>query len=342
MPITIRDVAKAAGVSPMSVSRVLHGRGANVRVSEETAELIRKVAIELDYHPNALARSFRQRRTKAISLVFEAMPEIGAGSRYFSDLLDGVTTASFQRGYSVTLCSSMMGPSALTSFRDGRFDGLIWCRNSQDIELLTAIERSQLPVVVLHELPSGREETMSHVIWDNRAASASAVEHLLGLGHKRIVFVISTTGLQNTESHIRFDAFRQAMQDAGLPIELRDRVIWSDDCREFADWWATKPPHTAAIVWNEAVAGAFLLQAKAAGVTVPADISVISYDSTSGCEMMVPRLTALRQPLVEMAAKAATMLIDHLESETFVANHVVYPCRLDLRSSTGVPRPTLP
>ncbi|RYG28510.1 LacI family transcriptional regulator, partial [bacterium] len=123
MPVTIRDVARAAGVSAMSVSKVLHGRGSNVRVSEETASHIRKTAEELHYRPNALARSFRQGRTHSIGMVWDTAPDLSGEVRYFSDMLDSIVKAAFAKGYSVTLCPTLVGDGANEAQADGRFDG---------------------------------------------------------------------------------------------------------------------------------------------------------------------------------------------------------------------------
>lgn len=332
MSVTIRDVAKAAGVSPMSVSKVLHGRGRNVRVSEETAAVIRRVAAELDYRPNVLARNFRQRRTRGIGLIFETVPVMTGPNRYFSDLIDGVTTAAFEVGYSVTLCSSLLGDNALASVSDGRFDGLLWCRNEQNWPLLEAIDRSSAPVVVLHEPPTGREDAMNHVVWDNARAVQMAVSHLVTLGHQRIAFLDDFAHRGNTECVLRRQAFERIITERNLDGE---HLAWSNELAELEDWHQKSDRSTAIVVWNESTAVTLLQRARALGISIPQDFSVIAFDSTFQCELTEPRLTGVHQPLTEMAREATRLLLQLIESPAQKPQHIVFPCRLDVRESTA-------
>src|SRR4051794_24239994 len=122
MRTTIRDVAEAAGVSAMAVSSVLNGGGRNVKVSEEKAEIIRRVARELRYQPNNLARSLRTRRTGMVGVVFQHLERLGDEQPYYPQLLNGVMAALFPANYALSICPSLILGDNVGSISDGRFD----------------------------------------------------------------------------------------------------------------------------------------------------------------------------------------------------------------------------
>ena len=336
-PITIRDVAAAAGVSPMSVSKVLHGRGRNVRVSEETAEHIRQIASKLSYRPNLLARSFRQQRTQTVGLVFQSAPGFNSLARYHANILHGAVTGAFARGYTVALCPKLLGDEAISTASDGRFDGLIWCRNAYDEEMQAAIDRLNVPIVVLHEPPPGRETTMAHVGWDNATAVRMAVDHVASLGHRHIRFAVSAYQSDYVEAILRFESFREYCKTLGL--EGGDEVLEiAEDESAFGAWWKSSRPTTAIVAWSETTALEVLSAAESNGLSIPNDFSLVAFDGSVQCEFTTPRLTAVHQPISDMAQLATEILIDRIESPSADVKHVVFPCRLDVRESTSAPR----
>lgn len=334
MSVTIRDVASAAGVSPMAVSKVLHGKGANVRVGKDTADLIRKVAQDLQYQPNALARSFRLRRTKTIGLLFDNWTRVSQGSQYFAHLLDGVTSSAFPRGYAMTICPRLFEGGE--SINDGRFDGFIWAKFESTSTNLITLERSRTPMVVLHA--SGRELTdrgVNTVCCENTRAMKQAVDHLVELGHTRIAFVSPQTIEHNDETVVRAEGVRLAMESHGLAFGSDDCLSWDYDAKQFGTWWETKPPHTALILRSEAQAGAIYEESARRGIKVPDDLSIVGFDSTSYCETLSPRLTSVSQPIEDMAHKATDLLLAIIEGRNDLppTDHV-FPCGFDVREST--------
>jgi LacI family transcriptional regulator len=335
MPVTIRDVAEAAGVSPMSVSKVLHGRGKNVRVSDETAALIRRIANDMQYRPNELARSFRQRRTRTLGLAFEGVIELSGPVRYFTDIVDGATRAAFDMNYSVTLCSRLTGPNPTFALAEGRFDGLLWCRTHADAEELNFIRGANIPVVFLHNPAVGMPTEQTHVGWDNESAVRMAVEHLRELGHASVGFVVTTVNADNLEAHLRRKLFQA--ECARLGVQSRT-FVWDETLQTVERWWQSRPAETALIFWNDTTGIAMLHFARQLGISIPSELSVVSFDSTYQCDFTTPRLTALRQPLADMAARATELLIQRIENPETEPIHDMFPCTLDLRESTARPR----
>ena len=335
MHATIRDVAVAAGVSPMAVSKVLHGRGSNVRVGPETAALIRKVAEELQYEPNALARSFRSRRTRTIGLIFDNWSKVAGGSQYLAHLLDAITTVAFPRGYAVTICPQLSdGAEALN---DGRFDGLIWAKFESSSANLLALERSRTPMVLLHasspDLASRGFDTFS---CENEGAMQMSVDHLADLGHRRIAFVAPLNAEHNDETLARLEGVRSAMARRGLEFCGGDILNWDYDAAGFSEWWHSGHPHTALILRSESQAGAIYKHAAELGARIPHDFSIVGFDSTSYCEMLSPRLTSVRQPIEEMIGQATNALLCLVENgRTHTAKNHSFSCGFDVRQSTA-------
>lgn len=339
MSVTIRDVASAAGVSPMAVSKVLHGKGANVRVGKDTADLIRRVAQDMQYQPNALARSFRLRRTHTIGLVFENWTRISDGSQYFAHLLDGITFSAFPKGFAVTICPLLSSVNVGESLNDGRFDGLIWAKFESNPENLRILERSRTPMVVLHATsPEINSIGIHTVCCENGQAMLHAVTHLADLGHKRIAFVAPEHIEHNDETRLRIEGIRTAMRDRGLSFGEEDVLSWDHEATEFPEWWATNPPHTALILRSESYAGAIYRHAANLGVEIPNDLSIVGFDSTKYCDTLSPKLTAVSQPIEAMAHRATDLLLAIIEGRSdFPATDHVFPCGFDVRESTARP-----
>jgi DNA-binding LacI/PurR family transcriptional regulator len=334
MGVTIRDVAAASGVSLMAVSKVLHGRGAGVRVSEKTAEHIRKVAEQLGYRPNALARGLRLGKTDTIGLIFQGFENLKQG--YYVELLQGIMGTAFGAGYSLTICPKLMNPDSPSVLNDGRFDGVIWSKMLDDPEMRGAIEVSRVPIVALHVPASAGLQNVSTICCDNDEGLDLAVAHLYGLGHRRILFAYESVHARLLETVARTSAFAGAMNRRGLSAGPEDLACWKVEADDFGEWWRAHPPHTAIITRGEWFAGQILEQAGAAGVSVPSDLSLICFDSTDYSKSRRPSLTAIRQPISEMAVDATKLLLRQIAAKTRLVETLSYPCTLDVRESTAV------
>jgi len=336
MATTIRDVAEAAGVSPMAVSKVLHGKGANVRVGAETAETIRRIAKELRYQPNRLARSFRQQKTQTIGLVFSHFGRIGDFDGYFSAFLNGVMSATFQSEYSLTICPNLTKLSDNGVINDGRFDGIVWCKPDYTVQSAESIERSEIPIVMMHA-PSGEGPKVPHFCCENALGLKLAVDHLVELGHKKIAFVVDQYNHSTAEGRDRIAGFRTAMAAHQLETNDSDILRWVIDQSKVAELVQDPKGPTALIVFSERQAVSILREAEVAGISIPKDLSVIGFDSTAFCDTTRPRLTAISQPIEQMAFDAVNLLISYIEAENSPSKSFLYPCGLDIRESTARP-----
>ena len=336
MAPTIRDVAEAAGVSAMAVSKVLHGTGSTVRVSAQTAANIRRVAADLRYQPNRLARSFRQQKTNTIGLVFSHFGRIGEADGYFAALLNGAMTATFQSEYSLTICPKLAMSSTNGQLNDGRFDGLLWCKPDYTRESAESIGLSKMPIVMMHA-PAGEGPEVPRFCCDNEQGLRLAVTHLVELGHRKITFLSDHFNHTTAEGRVRTAAFMSAMGEHGLTCREDELLYWSQECDEMAEFVSAPDRPTAMIMFSELHAVYALRKAEQLGISVPGDLSVIGYDSTAFCETTRPRLTAISQPIEQMAYDATTKLIAYIEAEKTESHFFIYPCGLDVRESTGHP-----
>lgn len=334
---TLKEVADAAGVSVASVSKVLHGRGSTIRVGAERAATIREAAERLHYSPNALARQLRSSRTYTIGLVWEHMRSIADGPLYYVNLLDGVAKRLFANHYRLTILPELPATQPVRALSDGRLDGVIWCKMPHDRAVLNELKHTTLRVVALNSPPPREEHGVPFIHCDNEAGAELVVDHLARLGHTRILFVLDH-GWENTpDAHARLAGYRAAMNRHGLSCGEDDVVVWSIIDPPVAEWLRTNPVHTALFAWHEGIAGRILAVAHAAGIQVPDAFSVVGFDSTMYCESTKPRLTAVRQPIREMAESAAQLLIDLVEGRATSANSRCFPCTLDVRDSTSPP-----
>jgi LacI family transcriptional regulator len=186
MGVTIKEVARVAGVSSASVSCVLHGRGTNIRVSKARADEIRRVAKELCYVPNALARGLRVSRTNTIGLLFENFGGFAVGPQYIVELLDGVAGTIFPRHFRLTILSELNHDDVIGSLGDGHLDGVIWCKMAREERVLEQIRSCPIPIVAMS---AAAPSTTPFVACDNRQGIELALDHLFELGHENVLFV---------------------------------------------------------------------------------------------------------------------------------------------------------
>lgn len=342
-PATIRDVAAHAGVSRTTVSYVLNGRHNEEHIPEETCRRVQESARELGYHPNALARGLTRRRTDSIGMVLQWAEWFSVWPGFLSEMMRGVTESSFRERLDLVLHTREAPGGAdiraeAAALMDGRVDGVLLMRNDGDL-LPDLLRERGLPFVLMFCRSSHPEDPVVEA--DNVAGGRVATEHLIGLGHRRILHVAG--GEESSSGRERKAGYLVALADAGLEVNP-DGVLPAWEFGPAVQWEPIEaqlslPPGerpTAVFAWYDGAARRVLEIAKAQGLRVPEDLSVIGYDSTPICLEMDPPLTSVRQPVREMAAYATSLLAHRLRggSEPEPPRPDFAPV-IDIRRSTG-------
>ncbi|HLK56998.1 MAG TPA: LacI family DNA-binding transcriptional regulator [Chthonomonadaceae bacterium] len=337
---TLGDVAKSAGVSLYTASVVLNGSRSNTRVSEATRQRIVEAAAELRYHPNLMARGLTNRRTHSLGVCFGVMMAHDTITNpYASHVLQGILAACSDLGYCVTLYTERWQDEATSAvrFRDGRCDGLIVIAPPTESDIVPALATLGLKLCAI-AYPA---ETygVNQVDVDNRRGIELAVSHLVELGHRRIAHIHGNADMASVPT--RREAFVAAMARAGLP--LYDHYIQAgsydgmgiDEAIERL--FALPDPPTALIAGNDTIAIAAMAACREREIRIPEQLSLVGFDGSLSGELVTPPLTTIKQPLHEIGATAAKLLIAEIIGKNDDARgHLLAP-ELVVRGSTGPP-----
>jgi LacI family transcriptional regulator len=333
---TLRDVALRAGVSKAAASYVLSGRKTPLRIPTETQERIRAAARELGYHPNALARALVTKRTRTVALVRQHAEHLGVWQGFNDELIRSATQACLRADLDLMLRTRQASePEAeAASLADGRCDGALVFRHLGD-PLPDLLLQRNFPFVQLfsrHPNPN-----VPWVACDNTAGGRRATEYLLELGHRQILHL--SAGSAHSSAVIeRAAGYREAMSSRGLePAIIPSGWEWASD-----EEWApvvqalksTDRP-TAVFAWYDGLALRVLRTARALGLRVPEDLSIIGFDSSVMCAQVDPPLTSVRQPVDEIVGTAVERLVAQINGEPLGDLHRVIPPALDVRGSCG-------
>ncbi|MBS1714559.1 MAG: LacI family DNA-binding transcriptional regulator [Armatimonadetes bacterium] len=335
--ITIDDVAKKAGVSKVTVSYVLNGRGSAARISEETSSRVIEAARDLQYRPNALARMLLSQRTDTIAIAFQYAEYFTAASSFISEVMRGVTSACVDLELDVLLHTRHADPGAHEAdmLTDGRVDGLLMLRDLDD-PTLAEIQARRFPCVLFFTRASDPETP--YVDADNYSGGRLGARHLIELGHRRIGMVRGPA--QSVSSNDRYNGYRDALEGAGLTVDP-DHVVCMENPQaspEGLNRMMSGPGRpTALFVWSDDVAFSVVRWLGEAGLSVPRDVSVVGYDSSDACERIHPALTSVRQPVLEMAVEATEMLSRIVRHQTLRRRQILFAPTLDVRASTLPP-----
>lgn len=341
MAVTLKDVARRANVSPIVVSKVLHGNLDGIRVSPATAERVRQSAAELGYRVNVWARNFRSQRTMMIGVLNGLgieRPLFRRGPRYFASLMDGIVEGAFMYNYSVALCPELLGGNPLHAINDGRFDGLLWYSITPSESNLKALKSCTVPAVIAHARAATFGNRFATVACDNQQGLGLAVAHLVEKGHRRIGFALESDA-PNVETDERLSGYRNHMRWHGLPPSESDVLDFPRDRVALREYFAMGPRHTAIVAHADGLAADLIRIAPEHSVRIPEDVAVVGFDSTEFCEELRPTLTSVSQPLYDIGLRAVELLISLIEGRPVDSTELILACGLDVRESTNYMSP---
>lgn len=335
MPVTIEDVARSAGVSTKTVSRVLNGEDS---VKEATRRKVLATIEALGYHPNPAAQHLAGGRSNLISLLIH-----DAASFYGIEILNGLLEVGAARGYRVSIQRGDLDqPNAVEQIiraaAQRQFDGLILTPPAERApRLLEALQAQRFPFVQL--APRERLPDRAWVAATDEQGAYDVTRHLLDLGHRRIGLIRGSLDYQ--ASHDRLNGFVRAFAAYHLPppADLILQGSWRFEAGQTCGMRLLMLPArpTAIVAANDEVAAGVLQAAWRLGLSCPAELSVTGFDDVPLAEQLCPPLTTARQPMREIAKTAMLMLLDALTTGQMTTRGVELATTLVIRSSTGAP-----
>ncbi len=335
--VTIRDVAKRAGVGIATVSRVLNE---SPLVSDETRHRVQTAIAELDYSPSAAARRLSRGKSMAVAVVAPFFTR-----RSYVERLQGIESVLSAAGYDLILYNvetvARRDECLRAVPRGERLDGLLILSLAPDDDEVRQFASLDVPAVLV----DAYHPALPTVQIDDMAGAHTAVRHLIDLGHRRIAYIGET--LDQNPLHFqpigdRYHGYRQTLAEAGLPFcpeyHRQGKYGWRE-ARHMAHELLDLPePPTAVFAYSDTMAFGVLEAAQQRGLDVPGQLSVIGFDDVEIAQYF--RLTTVRQPLHDSGARGAELLLECMDGDDgslppVGPRHVVQPTELVARSTTG-------
>jgi DNA-binding LacI/PurR family transcriptional regulator len=341
MPVTIKDIARRAGVSHSTVSRALRG---SALIPAATAERVHRAAIELGYQPSAAARSLKTNRSQVLGVVVSSLDD-----PFFSEIVQGVEDIAQERGYSLFIAASQRDPQReqkiVQALVEHRSDGVIICSSSFGAEQARQLSAFGLPIVVVNN--QSAEDYRYSIYHDDLDGSRQLTRHLIELGHQRIAYLGNALSGRTTLD--RLAGFQREMQDSGLPLraEYVHQVPGGDPAAglDGVGYFLSLPQRpTALLCFNDMLAIGALQGLQQAGVRVPVDFSLAGFDNILFSAFTSPPLTTFDQPKRFIGAEGARLLLGLLEPAAGAEQDPqprirILQGRLLVRQSTAPPLP---
>lgn len=327
--ITIHDVAAAASVSIATASKALNDTG---RMSVETRARIRRVAQELGFRPNALARSLISKRSFTVGLLTN-----DTYGRFTLPVMAGISEGLIDHGVSVFLCAIEDNPDLaklhVDAMLDKQVDGII--ATGRRIDRALPVDLSHLPVPVVYALMAAPEDAVA-LVPDDRQGAQDAVKHLIAKGCKRLFHVTGPAHFKVVEERLK--AFRDTLASAGMTTSDAQVLTgtWSEQWgREAVEkLWSHETLPDGIFCGNDQIARGVVDALREKGVRVPEDVSVVGFDNWEiVAEQTRPPLTTVDMNLKELGRRAGQSLLRLVNGETLEPGVLKLPCTLVIRGS---------
>jgi LacI family transcriptional regulator len=334
--VTMREVARTAGVHPGTVSRVLNPRTRPL-VNPATADRVEQVARAMGYSLNPIARGLKTRRTFSVGVL---IPDLT--NPLFPPIIRGIERVLDAAGYTALVASTDGEPARerqrLEALVARQVDGLVIATAARRHPVVADAIASDLAVVLVNRTVEG--EGVFAVVPDDRRGSAMAVDHLAALGHTRIAHIAGPQ--QTTTGLLRYRGFVEAMEDAGLHPD-RGLIVHGEaftivaGAKAARELLAAADPPTGIVAANDLLAlGAYTALAEA-GLSCPQDVSVVGFNDMPFTDRFAPPLTTVHIPHGQIGARAAELLLERIEDPGATPQTLVFEPTLRVRESTAAP-----
>lgn len=326
--LLISDIARDLGVSVTTVSFILNGKAKEKRISEGLTKRVLDYVQKVGYKPNELAKSLRTGKTKIIGLVIEDI-----SNPFFANIARLIESKAYSRGYRIIYCSTDNEPEKTVElielFRDRHVDGYIITPSEGVRDTIAALLNSQLPVVLFDRYIPGLGS--NYVVSDNVRGAYDATAHLAQQGFRRIALI--TLYSAQTQMRDRMDGYMRAIDTYKLQPYIKKVNLGDDEetaIREFREFMESQQPDAVFFATNYlAITG--LKALRQYGLPFPA---IVSYDDHTLFKLFSPTITAVSQPIEELADQLINTLLNQLDGKTREVKQIVLPSELIIRESS--------
>jgi DNA-binding LacI/PurR family transcriptional regulator len=331
MKPTIYDVAEKVGVSIATVSKVINNTG---RISEKTRKKVLLAMEEIQYQPSVVASALTGKHTNTIGLL---IPDIA--NAFFAELARSVEDRGHELGFSVVMCNTDNEPKKEAQYlkwlQQKSVDGIILGTGIQNESTLNQLIEQKIPTALIaRDIPSLAVDT---VVVDDFTGGYQATSHLIGLGHTEIAFIVSD--LTNLSEEERYRGYLHALQEAGIAPKEEYKFINNstiEDAKQaMQNILKRKERPTAVFALNDLLAIGTIQGAKACGLKVPDDLSVVGFDDTVLATINEPPLTTIAQPIHDMGRQVIDLLSQEIKGKKKGKRRVVVSSKLVIRKSTA-------
>lgn len=314
----------------MTVSRVING---NSCVTDETRQRVLQAIKQLDYHPNQIARSLREQRSRQIGII---VPNIS--DPFFAICAQAVSFVAKEHGYSVNIAMSYEDPkieyNEVMLMLRRHVEGIIVIPSAGSITRLTELDFRAIPIVTLDRPLAG--DIFDSVVVQNERGASLAVQHLIELGHRRISYLGLSQHLYTIRA--RYEGYRRAMTGAGLEQDAHyGNATQSEMFATLKSLLKTKLKPTAIFASNNLTTRHALHALSELKVRIPDSVALVGFDDFETADLLKPPITVVRQPTTDMGRIGADLLFSRLSPNRHVhqAKRVILPVELIIRESSG-------
>ncbi|MCM3748750.1 LacI family transcriptional regulator [Paenibacillus pasadenensis] len=335
MNITIIDVAKKAGVSPSTVSRVISG---STRISAATSQKVKAVMEELGYHPNLMAKNLVSRTTMTIGLLLPRNADEAFLDIFFSEVTRGILSKATRAGYDLLLKTGKSEQEELDAVnrlvKGRRVDGIILLQSRLDDNVIRFLQKEKFPFVLI-----GRDPELPDILTvdnDNVQSAYDVTKHLLDRGHSRIGY--ASGPLELVVSADRHEGYRQALSEAGIEPPpgwfVNAELLRADSTAAVRELMESPGRPTALVVMDDLLAFGILNSLSELGYSVPGDMAVFGFNDNPMSPLSSPPVSSVDIGVYDLGLEAAGLLLRSIKGEPIEQRRVIVPHRLIPRESS--------
>lgn len=329
MAASIKDVAREAGVSIATVSRVLNEVDV---VNEETKKKVQDAIKKLGYRPNIVARSLKTQRSRTIGII---IPDIS--NQFYPEIVRGAEDVANIYNYNIMLCNTDLDLDKemeyLRVLKEKMVDGVLYMSNSLEPEVIELIKNLEMPVVLIET--TDKENTFPSVTIDNDRAAYEATKYLIDRGNKKIAYIGTHEDAVHA-SAFRFSGYSSALKEAGFEVDKKLCAfggLKAVDGYEGINTILNNGDVDAVFCASDELAMGAINALRDNGVVVPQDIDVMGFNDIYSASIFYPKLTTVVQPMYDMGSVGMRMLIKAINGAELGEHHFVLPYEIIERDS---------